>query len=328
MQMENDLGLSKKQSSEKSLSPNNKRFVEEILRPSNNRFVIFPIKYHAIWDMYRKAQSAFWTAQEIDFHQDLTDWKNLTDNEQYFIKNILAFFSSADGIVNENLVGRFSEEVQIPEARSFYAFQIAIESIHGETYSLMIDTFVKDPQEKNRLFNAMDTIPCIKKKTDWAQKWISDETTDFATRLIAFAIIEGIFFSGAFCSIYWLKERGVMPGLTFSNELISRDESLHTEFAVLLYSHLERRIPQEKIHEIMKEAVDIETTFITESLPCALLGMNSGLMIEYIQFVTDRLIVQLGYEKLFNAKNPFDFMDRIGISQSSNFFESKSCRIF
>ena len=296
--------------------------IEEILVENNDRFVMFPIKYNDIYKMYKDSISAFWTVDELDFNQDNTDWLKLTENERYFIKNILAFFAASDGIVNENLVLRFYNDVKIPEARAFYAFQIAMETIHGESYSLMIDTFVKDRDEKDKLLRAVDTIPCIKQKADWAIKWLNDDRS-FATRLIAFAIVEGVFFSGAFCAIYWLKERGVMPGLTFSNELISRDESQHTLFAVLLYSHLNNKLSEDVIQDIMKEAVEIEINFITESIPCRLLGMNSDLMIEYIQFCADRLLVQLGVNKLYNVRCPFDFMDRIGMSQCESFFETR-----
>ncbi len=298
--------------------------LDTILTPSNDRFVLFPIKYPEIYEMYRTAQSAYWVTNEIDLSKDVTDWENLTDNERYFIKHILAFFSSADGIVNENLLGRFHDEVQIPEARAFYTFQAAIESVHSETYSLMIDTFIKDSAEKNKLFTAMDTMPAVQKKTSWALKWLTNKKDSFAIRLIAFAIIEGIFFSGAFCAIYWLKQRNLMQGLTFSNELISRDESLHTTFAILLYSHLENKVSQEEIHEIFKEAVEIEIYFITKALPCSLLGMNSELMIQYIKFVADRLLVQLGVDKLYNVKNSFSFMESIALTSNQNFFEGRN----
>jgi ribonucleoside-diphosphate reductase beta chain len=296
---------------------------ELFLTPTNDRLVMFPIKYPDIWDMYKKSCSAVWFVEEIDFNQDLTDWGKLTENEQYFISMILAFFSSSDGIVNENLCTRFYNEIQIPEARAFYTFQMAIESVHNECYSLMIDTYIKDPKEKHRLLHAVDTIPSVREKADWALKWIEDKEANFATRLVAFAIVEGIFFSGAFCSIYWLKERGVMPGLTFSNELISKDESSHTVFATLIYSHLQHKLSQETIYKILTEAVEIETKFIVESIPCNLLGMNSILMSKYIQFIADRLLLQLGYDKFYNVNNPFPFMDRIGLANSSNFFESR-----
>ena len=295
--------------------------LEPLLTETRNRHVIFPIQYDDVWCMYKKHVSTYWTVEEIDFSKDGKDWDTLTHDEQYFIKNVLAFFAASDGIVNENLVLNFMSEIKVPEVLAFYSFQNAIETIHSETYSLLIDTYIKDEIEKNRLLNAVETIPCIKKKADWAMKWINSTDDNFATRLIAFACIEGIFFSGAFCSIYWLKERGVMHGLTFSNELISRDESLHTEFAILLYSHIVNKLSEEKVHEIIKDAVTIEKEFIIESLPCRLLGMNSELMSQYIEFVSDRIAVQLGYNKIYNIVNPFDFMDRIGLEDKQNFFE-------
>lgn len=297
---------------------------EELLVEKKNRFVVFPINYDDIWKMYKLAVSSFWTVEEIDFSKDLDDWNKLTENEQFFIKNVLAFFAASDGIVNENLTSRFMNEVVIPEAKGFYSFQIAIEFIHSEAYSLLIDTYIKDQKEKMHLFDAINTIPSIKRKADWALQWITSKTDSFAHRLVAFAAVEGIFFSGAFCSIFWLKERGVMPGLTFSNELISRDEGLHTEFAVLLYSMLKHKLSQEDIHDIIRDAVEIENEFITESIPCQLLGMNAALMTQYIQFVADRLVVQLGYEKTYNVTNPFDFMERISLQLKQNFFEGKS----
>jgi ribonucleoside-diphosphate reductase beta chain len=296
---------------------------EPLLIENGSRHVIFPIKYDNIWDMYKKHVSTYWTVEEIDFSKDTKDWEKLNDNEKHFIKNILAFFAASDGIVNENLVHRFMKEIKIPEALAFYSFQNAIETIHSETYSLLIDTYIKDVVEKNKLFNAVDTIPCVGKKAQWAMKWITSKDDSFATRLIAFAIVEGVFFSGAFCSIYWLKEKGVMPGLTFSNELISRDESLHAEFAVLLYSYILNRVPENQVHELFKEAVNIEKEFICSSLPCSLLGMNSDLMSQYIEFVSDRLLIQLNYTPIFNVKNPFAFMDRIGMDLKTNFFESR-----
>jgi ribonucleoside-diphosphate reductase beta chain len=296
---------------------------EELLTETKNRYVIYPIKYDKIWKLFKTAESSFWTAEEIDFSKDIDDWVKLSDNERYFIKNILAFFAASDGIVNENLALRFYNEVKIAEARAFYGFQIAIENIHSEVYSLMIDTFIKDNEEKHYLFNAMDNIPCVRKKGLWALKWIEDNETIFAKRLVAFAVVEGIFFSGAFCSIFWLKERGLMPGLCTSNEFISRDEGLHCEFAVLLYSMIKNRLSQQDIYELIEAAVNIEIEFITESIPCNLLGMNAILMQEYIKFVADRLIVQLGYEKLFNVKNPFPFMDRISLEHKTNFFENR-----
>lgn len=296
---------------------------EDLLTESKNRYVIYPIKYDDIWKMYKLAVSSFWTVEEIDLAKDLDDWQKLSDNERYFIKNILAFFAGSDGIVNENLSSRFMNEVMIPEAKFFYGFQIAIESIHSETYSLLIDTYEKNQEEKKRLLNAIYTIPCVKRKADWAFKWIESKEDSFAHRLVAFAAVEGIFFSGAFCAIFWLKERGVMPGLTFSNELISRDEGLHTEFAILLYSKLTNKLTQEDLHSLINEAVDIENEFITDSIPCQMLGMNADLMTQYIKYVADRLVVQLGYDKLYNVTNPFDFMDRIGINLKSNFFETR-----
>ena len=296
---------------------------EELLVESKNRYVIYPIQYDDIWKMYKLALSSFWTAEEIDLGKDMDDWNKLSDNEKYFIKHILAFFAGSDGIVNENLSSRFMNDVAIPEAKCFYGFQIAMENVHGETYSLLIDTYIKDQEEKSRLLNAVDTIPCIRKKADWASKWITSKTDSFAHRLVAFAAVEGIFFSGAFCAIFWLKERGLMPGLTFSNELISRDEGLHTEFALLLYSMLRNKLTQEDIHSMIKEAVEIENEFITESIPCHMLGMNATLMTQYIKYVADRLVLQLGYDRIYDVQNPFDFMERIGLNLKSNFFESR-----
>ena len=296
---------------------------EPILTPDDNRFVMFPIKYDDIWSMYKKQIDCFWRAEEIDLSKDLNHWDTLNADEKHFVSMILAFFAASDGIVLENLAQRFMSDVQISEARAFYGFQIAMENIHSQTYSLLIETYIKDKEQKHKLFNAIENYPCIKKKSDWAQKWINDNRSSFATRLIAFACIEGIFFSGSFCSIFWLKKRGLMPGLTFSNELISRDEALHCEFAILLYSKLEKKIAKAKIHDIIKECVEIETEFICEALPCRLIGMNSELMTQYIQFVADRLCVQLGYPKIYNATNPFDFMELISIEGKTNFFERK-----
>jgi ribonucleoside-diphosphate reductase subunit M2 len=274
--------------------------------------------------MYKKAEASFWTAEEIDLSKDLHDWNNrLNDDEKYFISHILAFFAASDGIVNENLVERFSGEVQIPEARCFYGFQIMMENIHSETYSLLIDTYIKENSQRSYLFNAIETIPCIRKKADWAIKWIQDKNSSFAQRLVAFAAVEGIFFSGAFASIFWLKKRGLMPGLTFSNELISRDEGLHTDFACLLHSHLKNRASKEVIRDIITDAVRIEQEFLTEALPCALLGMNSNLMKQYIEFVADRLLVALGNEKIYKSANPFDFMENISLGGKTNFFEKR-----
>ncbi|EJP64802.1 hypothetical protein ACQRIT_003953 [Beauveria bassiana] len=297
---------------------------EPLLQENPQRFVLFPIKYHEIWQMYKKAEASFWTAEEIDLSKDLHDWNNrLTADEQYFISHILAFFAASDGIVNENLVERFSGEVQIPEARCFYGFQIMMENIHSETYSLLIDTYIKEQAQRTYLFNAIDTIPCIRKKADWALRWISDKESTFAQRLVAFAAVEGIFFSGAFASIFWLKKRGLMPGLTFSNELISRDEGLHTDFACLLHSHLNNRASKEIIKTIITDAVTIEKEFLTEALPCGLLGMNATLMQQYIEFVADRLLVALGNEKIYKSTNPFDFMENISLGGKTNFFEKR-----
>jgi ribonucleoside-diphosphate reductase subunit M2 len=302
------------------MSKNN---LEPLLAPDDNRFVMFPIQDQDIWKMYKKQVDCFWRAEEIDLSKDSTHWDSLDKDEKYFISMILAFFAASDGIVLENLAMRFMSDVQLSEARAFYGFQIAMENIHSETYSLLIESYIKNSDEKSRLFNAIEHFPCIKKKSDWAQKWIHDNRSSFATRLVAFACVEGIFFSGAFCSIYWLKKRGLMPGLTFSNELISRDEALHTEFAVLLYKKLQKKMPKSRIHEIIKEAVAIETEFICEALPCRLIGMNSVLMTQYIQFVADRLCLQLGYDKIYNASNPFDFMELISLESKTNFFEKR-----
>tara|TARA_B100000424_G_scaffold57824_1_gene41869 strand:+ start:4446 stop:5420 length:975 start_codon:yes stop_codon:yes gene_type:complete len=297
--------------------------IEPLLTEDDNRFVMFPLQDQDIWQMYKKQVDCFWRAEEIDLSKDLSHWEGLNKEEKFFISMILAFFAASDGIVLENLAARFMGEVQLAEARAFYGFQIAMENIHSETYSLLIDTYVKDSHEKNKLFKAIDNFPCIKKKADWALKWIQDKRSSFATRLIAFACIEGIFFSGAFCSIYWLKKRGLMPGLTFSNELISRDEALHTEFAVLLYKKLNKKINKNKVFELIKEAVDIEKEFISEALPCRLIGMNCDLMCQYIEFVADRLVLQLGYDKIYQTANPFEFMEMISIEGKTNFFEKR-----
>ena len=294
---------------------------EPLLNPDDNRFVMFPIKYEDIWQMYKKQVDCFWRAEEIDLTKDPGHWETLSQEEKYFLSMILAFFAASDGIVLENLGLRFMNDVQISEARAFYGFQIAMENIHSQTYSLLIETYIKNTEEKDKLFRALENFECIKKKGDWAQKWIKDNRSGFATRLIAFACVEGIFFSGAFCSIYWMKKRGLMPGLTFSNELISRDEALHCEFAVLLYSKLVNKVKKTRVHEIIKEAVEIESEFICEALPCRLIGMNSQLMTQYIQFCADRLCVQLGYDKIYNACNPFDFMELISLEGKVNFFE-------
>ena len=298
-------------------------FVETILKPDDNRFVMFPIKYNDVWDMYKRQVDCFWRAEEVDLSKDLNDWDKLTKDEQHFIKMIIAFFAGSDGLVLENLASRFMNEVQVSEVRAFYGFQIAMENIHSETYSLLIDTYIRDSEEKTKLFHAIENYPCIQKKADWAKKWISDKRSSFATRLVAFAVIEGVFFSGSFCAIYWLKKRGLMYGLTFSNELISRDEALHTEFAVLLYSKLEKKLNKKRIHEIVKDAVEIEKEFINEAIPCRMIGMNANLMSQYIEFVADRLCLQLGYDKIYNATNPFDFMELISMETKTNFFESK-----
>ena len=296
---------------------------EPILQENNNRFVIFPIEHHDIWEWYKKCEASFWTAEEIDLHQDLTDWKTkLNNDERYFIKHILAFFAASDGIVNENLAENFVNEVQYSEAKFFYGFQIMMENINSETYSLLIDTYVKDEKEKDKLFKAIDNFPAIKKKADWALKWI--ESDSFAERLIAFAGVEGIFFSVSFCSIFWLKKRGVMPGLTFSNELISRDEGVHCDFAVHLHNeHIVNQVPKKRIKEILVDALNIEREFITESLPISLIGMNAKLMTQYLEFVTDRLLVDFQCEKEFNVTNPFDFMDMINLQGKTNFFEKR-----
>ncbi|KAM0700424.1 hypothetical protein Q7P35_012145 [Cladosporium inversicolor] len=297
---------------------------EPILQENPNRFVLFPIKYHEIWQMYKKAEASFWTAEEIDLSKDLHDWnKRLNDDERFFISHVLAFFAASDGIVNENLVERFSSEVQIPEARCFYGFQIMMENIHSETYSLLIDTYISDVRQRQYLFNAIDNIPCIRKKADWALRWISDEKSTFACRLIAFAAVEGIFFSGSFASIFWLKKRGLMAGLTFSNELISRDEGMHTDFACLLFSQLKHKPSPTLVESIITEAVGIEQEFLSDALPCALLGMNATLMCQYIEFVADRLLLALGNKKFYNATNPFDFMENISLGGKTNFFEKR-----
>ncbi len=297
---------------------------ENLLLPADNRYVLFPIKYNTIWSHYKKQMASFWTAEEIDFSKDEEDWEKLNDNEKHFIKNVIAFFASSDGIVLENLVERFMNDISIPEVRCFYGFQIAMENIHSETYSLLIDKYIKDESEKNKLFNSIETIDCVKQKANWAIKWINDEKSNFATRLIAFVCVEGIFFSGSFCAIYWLKKRGLMPGLTFSNELISRDEGLHTDFAILLYSMIQNKLSEKTIHEIFKESVEIEKNFIIDSIPCAMIGMNNNLMSEYIEFIADRLLKQLKYKPLYNTKNPFDFMELISMNSKINFFEKRN----
>ena len=297
--------------------------VEPILQENKDRFVIFPIQHHDLWEWYKKSEASIWTAEEIDLHQDITDWSDkLNDDERYFIKHILAFFAASDGIVNENLAENFVNEVQYSEAKFFYGFQIMMENIHSETYSLLIDTYVKDEVEKDKLFKAIENFPAIKKKAEWALKWI--DSPSFAERLIAFAAVEGIFFSGSFCSIFWLKKRGLMPGLTFSNELISRDEGMHCDFAVHLHEHhLINKVSKERIKEILVDALNIEREFITESLPVSLIGMNAKLMSQYLEFVTDGLLADLGCEKVYNTPNPFDFMDMISLQGKTNFFEKR-----
>jgi ribonucleoside-diphosphate reductase beta chain len=296
---------------------------EHILEENPNRFVIFPLKYRDIWEKYKQAQMSNWTAEEIELSPDLVDWdEKLNDNEKHYIKNVLAFFAASDGIVNENLAENFVKEVQYPEAKFFYGFQIAMENVHSETYSLLIDTYIRDNEEKERLFNAIETVPSVKKKAEWALKWIDSES--FAERLIAFAAVEGIFFSGSFCAIFWLKKRGLMPGLTFSNELISRDEALHCEFACLLHNkYIQKKVTEERIKEIICEAVEIEKEFITDSLPVSLIGMNEKLMAQYIEFVADFWLVELGCTKVFNSENPFDFMEMLSLQGKTNFFEKR-----
>jgi ribonucleoside-diphosphate reductase beta chain len=294
---------------------------EVLLRENKDRFVILPIKYPAIWEMYKKCEASFWTAEEIDLSDDMKHWENMNDGERHFISHVLAFFAASDGIVNENLAVNFMSEVQLPEARCFYGFQIMMENIHSETYALLIDTYIKDPAEKDRLFHAIDTVPCVGKKAEWALRWINNGT--FAERLIAFAAVEGIFFSGSFCSIFWLKKRGLMPGLTFSNELISRDEGMHCEFACLLYRMLENKLSKEAATAIITDAVEIEKEFISDALPVSLIGMNAKLMSQYIEFVADRWLGELGYDKVYGASNPFDFMEMISLQGKTNFFEKR-----
>ncbi len=296
---------------------------EPILSENKNRFVLFPIQHNDIWSFYKKAEASFWTAEEIDLEADLVDWdQKLNEDEQHFIKHVLAFFAASDGIVNENLAENFVAEVQYTEAKFFYGFQIMMENIHSETYSLLIDTYIKDNKEKNELFNAIETLDCVKKKADWALNWI--ESDSFAERIVAFAAVEGIFFSGSFCSIFWLKKRGLMPGLSFSNELISRDEGLHCDFACLLYTeHIKNKLPEERVRKIIVDAVDIEKDFVCEALPVKLIGMNADLMSQYIEFVADRLLMELGCEKVYNATNPFDFMEMISLQGKTNFFEKR-----
>ncbi|KHN09932.1 Ribonucleoside-diphosphate reductase small chain [Glycine soja] len=295
---------------------------EPLLAPNPDRFCMFPIQYPQIWEMYKKAEASFWTAEEVDLSQDLRHWDSLSDGERHFVSHVLAFFAASDGIVLENLAGRFTKEIQIPEARAFYGFQIAIENIHFEMYSLLLETYIKDSSQKSHLFRAIDTIPCVTKKAQWALRWI-DSSDSFAERLVAFACVEGIFFSGSFCAVFWLKKRGLMPGLTFSNELISRDEGLHCDFACLLYSLLRQKLTEERVREIVKDAVDIEREFVCDALPCALVGMNGDLMSQYIEFVADRLLGALGCGKVYNVQNPFDWMELISLQGKTNFFEKR-----
>jgi ribonucleoside-diphosphate reductase beta chain len=296
---------------------------EPILKENPNRFVLFPIQHSDIWEMYKKQEASIWTAEELDLSPDLVDWESkLNDDERFFIKHVLAFFAASDGIVNENLAENFLSEVQYTEAKFFYGFQVMMENIHSETYSLLIDTYIKDTKEKNYLFNAIETFEPVKKKADWAMRWIDNGS--YAERLVSFAAVEGIFFSGSFCSIFWLKKRGLMPGLTFSNELISRDEGLHCDFACMLYNnHLVNKLPKEEVQKIIADAVEIEKEFVTESLPVRLIGMNSDLMSQYIEFVADRLLTELGNDKIYNTSNPFDFMDMINLQGKTNFFEKR-----
>merc|ERR1712226_132652 len=296
---------------------------EPLLMENPRRFVILPIQYGDIWQMYKKAEASFWTAEEVDLSKDLGHWETLKDDERYFIKHVLAFFAASDGIVNENLVERFMKEVQVPEARCFYGFQIAIENIHSEMYSLLIDTLIKDSEEKAHLFNAIETIPAVQKKAQWALRWIGNDSVQYAERVVAFASVEGIFFSGSFASIFWLKKRGLMPGLTFSNELISRDEGLHTDFACLMFHHLKNKPSEERIVQIVSEAVEIEIEFLTDALPVKLIGMNCDLMSIYIKFVADRLLSELSCQKIYNVENPFDFMENISLDGKTNFFEKR-----
>jgi ribonucleoside-diphosphate reductase beta chain len=295
--------------------------MELLLQENKERFVLLPIKYPEIWKMYKQHEASFWTAEEIDLSADLVDWEKLSADEQHFVKHVLAFFAASDGIVNENLAVNFMKEVQLPEARCFYGFQIMMENIHSETYSLLIDTYIKDVEEKKYLFNAIETVPCVQKKAEWALRWINEGS--FAERLVAFAAVEGIFFSGSFCSIFWLKKRGLMPGLSFSNELISRDEGLHCDFACLLYGMLENKLSTQQIHTIIRDAVKNEHEFVSDALPVSLIGMNAKLMCQYIEFVADRLLVALGYPKIYNVSNPFDFMDTISLQGKTNFFEKR-----
>ena len=298
--------------------------IEPMLQENLDRFVLFPIEQDEVWAMYKQHAASFWTAEEIDLAEDMKDWEQLNKDEQHFLKHVLAFFAASDGIVNENLVVNFANEVCWAEARAFYGFQIMMENIHAETYSLLIDTYIKDSNEKNHLFKALETVPSVKRKGDWAMRWLSRKRGSFAERLVAFAAVEGIFFSGSFCSIFWLKKRGLMPGLSFSNELISRDEGLHCDFACLLYNnHIQHKLPKNQIEKIITDAVEIEKEFVTDALPVKLIGMNSELMTQYIEFVADRLLAELGNDKVYNVKNPFDFMDMINLQGKTNFFEKR-----
>jgi len=296
---------------------------EPLLQENKNRFVLFPIKHHRVWEMYKKAEASFWTAEELDLASDLKDWGKLTDNERHFISHVLAFFAASDGIVNENLAMNFCNEVQIPEARCFYGFQMMIENIHSEVYSLLIDTYIRDTTEKHHILNALDTIPCVAKKAQWAMRWTDSSRATFSERVVAFSVVEGIFFSGSFCSIFWLKKRGIMPGLSFSNELISRDEGLHCDFACLMYTMLVNKLTDDEVHAIVGEAVAIEKEFVCDALPVELIGMNSALMCQYIDFCADRLLLSLGHPKLYNTANPFDWMSLISLQGKTNFFEKR-----
>merc|ERR1719465_203060 len=295
---------------------------DPLLMDNPHRWVMFPIQYPSVWEMYKKHEASFWTAEEVDLSQDSKDWEQLTDSERHFIKHVLAFFAASDGIVNENLASQFSTEVQIPEARAFYGFQIAMENIHSETYSLLIEQYIRDDTERDTVFQAVETMPAVRRKAEWALQWMNDENC-FAERLVAFAAVEGILFSGAFCSIYWLKKRSMMPGLTFSNELISRDEGLHADFACFLYSMLQNKLPDDVVHDMIRGAVEVEREFICDSLPCDLIGMNSKQMTNYIEFVADRLLAMLGHPKIFNTSNPFDWMELISLQGKTNFFEKR-----
>ncbi|XP_061126906.1 ribonucleoside-diphosphate reductase subunit M2 isoform X1 [Syngnathus typhle] len=307
----------------KGVKKNSGDRVEPLLKDNPRRFVIFPIQYHDIWRMYKKAEASFWTAEEVDLSKDMQDWELLKEDEKFFISHVLAFFAASDGIVNENLVERFMQEVQVTEARCFYGFQIAMENIHSEMYSLLIDTYIKDPKDREYLFNAIETMPCVKKKADWALNWIGNKNANYGERVVAFAAVEGIFFSGSFAAIFWLKKRGLMPGLTFSNELISRDEGLHCDFACLMFKHLVDKPSVETVTSIIKNAVEIEQEFLTQALPVKLIGMNCELMKRYIEFVADRLMMELGFSKLFCVENPFDFMENISLEGKTNFFEKR-----